>query len=134
MTVLFSLIKKRRFLARIKQLNESLGIPKDYASSRCLPVQVEATRLVSIGRDIYDREQRMVAGAADALHSMIKTAAADGIQLQVVSAFRSVNYQCGIIRRKLEQGQDIKQILRNQFPWEDSLLKQKCFLYSKLNI
>lgn len=111
MTVLFSLIKKRRFLARVTRLNETLGIPEDYASSRCLPVQLEATRLVSIGRDIYDREQKMVAGAAIALKSMREAAAADGIELQVVSAFRSVDYQCGIIRRKLEKGQDIEQIL-----------------------
>ncbi len=111
MTVLFSFIKKRRFLARVTHLNESLGIPEDYARSRRLPVQMEATRLVSIGHDIYGREQKMLAGAAVALRSMMKAAADDGIELQVVSAFRSVEYQCGIIRRKLDNGQDIDRIL-----------------------
>ncbi len=36
----------------------------------------------------------------------------DGIELQVVSAFRSVAYQLGILRRKIERGQSIEQILR----------------------
>ena len=111
-TVLLSMIKKRRFLARISQLNDSLGIPRDYARARCLPVQVEATRLVSIGPDIYDREQKMLSGAARALQSMQQAASGDGVEIQVVSAFRSVEYQCGIIRRKLEQGQDIERILQ----------------------
>ena len=43
---------------------------------------------------------------------MSEAAARDGVELQVVSAYRSVDYQAGIIRRKLENGQGIDEILR----------------------
>jgi len=112
MTVLFSFFKMRRFISRITRLNESLGIPGDYARSRCLTVQMESRKLVSIGPDIYDRDQRMLPGAAMAWRAMRDAAAQDQVELQPVSAFRSVDYQCHIIRRKLEQGQDIEQILQ----------------------
>ncbi|MFZ1223205.1 MAG: M15 family metallopeptidase, partial [Dokdonella sp.] len=36
----------------------------------------------------------------------------DGIELQVVSAFRSASYQLRIIQRKLDHGQSIGEILR----------------------
>src|SRR5579875_1789940 len=36
----------------------------------------------------------------------------DGIDLQVVSAFRSIEYQLGILERKLARGQTIDEILR----------------------
>ena len=43
---------------------------------------------------------------------MRDAAANDRIALQVVSAFRSAEYQLGIIQRKLERGQSIDEILR----------------------
>lgn len=79
---------------------------------RLIPVQMEARGLVSIGLDIYQREQRMVPGAAAAWRSMRDAASGEGVELQVVSAYRSVGYQEGILRRKLENGQNIEEILR----------------------
>ena len=43
---------------------------------------------------------------------MREAAASDGVELQIVSAFRSVEYQLGIIRRKLERGLAMDDILR----------------------
>jgi len=73
---------------------------------------MEASDLVSIGMDIYQREQHMVPAAAKAWRLMVESAAGDQVVLQAVSAFRSLDYQAGIIRRKLESGQDIREILR----------------------
>jgi len=67
---------------------------------------------VSIGKDVFDREQKMTAQAAQAWFILRDEAATEGITLQVVSAFRPVDYQAGIIRKKLEAGQGIKDILR----------------------
>ena len=75
-------------------------------------MQWEANRLVSIGHDIFEREQFLAPGAAGAWRSMAAAADSDNVELQVVSAFRSFDYQEEIIRRKLEQGQDIADILR----------------------
>jgi D-alanyl-D-alanine carboxypeptidase len=74
-------------------------------------LQPEARRLVSAGPDIYQREQRLLAPAAAAWQQMVIAAAGDQIQLQLVSAYRSVAYQEGILRRKLEKGQAIDEIL-----------------------
>ena len=109
--VIFNYFRKRRYLKRIDALHESLGIPMDYARVRNLPLCPEANDLCSIGADIFEREQRMIPQAAIAWRSMRTSAARDHIELQVVSAFRSVEYQEGILRRKLEKGQDISEIL-----------------------
>jgi len=92
-------------------LNESLGIPPEHARKHLIPLQAEARRLTSIGVDIYQREQLMIPPAAQAWRLMKASAAADGIELQVVSAFRSVDYQETILRRKLEKGQSVEAIL-----------------------
>jgi D-alanyl-D-alanine carboxypeptidase len=72
----------------------------------------EATELVSMGRDIYEREQKLAPNAAASWHKMKTAAERDGITLLIVSAFRSVAYQRQIIERKLVAGQKIEQILR----------------------
>jgi D-alanyl-D-alanine carboxypeptidase len=93
-------------------INESLSIPAGYGRSRNLPLQMEAIGLVSIGCDIYQRDQSLIPGAAKAWHSMCETAARESVILQVVSAYRSVNYQAAIIKRKLEGGGGIDEILK----------------------
>jgi len=110
-TFIFSYFKKRRYLHRVSAISKALEIRKDYLEKTSIPVQMEATRLVSIGPDIYQREQRMVPEAAKAWCSMVEAAAVDKVVLQAVSAFRSLDYQAGIIRRKLENGQGIQDIL-----------------------
>jgi D-alanyl-D-alanine carboxypeptidase len=111
-TVIFFFFRKRRYLKRIAALHDSLGIPADYGPTRLIPIQMEAGGLVSIGPDIYQREQRLVPKAAMAWQSMKNSASAEGVELQVVSAYRSVDYQDGILRRKLENGQKIDEILK----------------------
>jgi len=96
---------------RIAAIGKSLGIPPDYARRTGLPLQPESRRLAPIGRDIYDREQRLWRRAAGPWRAMVDAARADGVELQLVSAYRSVDYQAGILRRKLERGQTIDEIL-----------------------
>ncbi len=43
---------------------------------------------------------------------MHATAADDGIELQLVSAFRSASYQLEILRRKCDRGQSMDEILK----------------------
>lgn len=95
----------------IAALQEQLGIPEDYGLKHQLALCEECTQLVSIGKDIFDRNQRMAPDAARAWLDMKAAAASSSIELQSVSAFRSVEYQAGIIRRKLNTGQSMTQIL-----------------------
>lgn len=88
-----------------------LGVPVDYGRRRALRIVREPDALAYIGTDVHDRPQWLAPPAARAWRRMAAAAAADGIVLQVVSAFRSAEYQLGILRRKLERGQTIERIL-----------------------
>jgi D-alanyl-D-alanine carboxypeptidase len=90
----------------------ALGVPRDYGRARGLRRVREPSHLESIGLDTQGREQFLAPRAARAWARMREAAARDGVNLQVVSAFRSVEYQFGILKRKLDRGQTIEQILR----------------------
>ena len=92
--------------------SRALGVPASYGRDRDLRVVREPNELVGIGPDIHDREQWLVPRAARAFQRMRDAARRDAIELQLVSAFRSADYQLGILRRKLERGQGIEEILR----------------------
>lgn len=90
----------------------ALGVPRDYGRTRHLRLQREPARLTCIGADIHGRTQWLQPRAASALAMMHDAAASGGVTLQIVSAFRSIEYQLGIIERKLARGQTIEEILR----------------------
>lgn len=90
----------------------SLGVPRDHGRVRGLRVIREPARLAYIGHDTQGRPQWLAPRAAAAWARMRDAAARDGAQLLVVSAFRGVEYQLGIIQRKLERGLGIEEILR----------------------
>ena len=89
-----------------------LGIPVDYGVRRQLPLYEEAFELVSIGTDVQGRNQRLAPRAAEAWRRMRDAAHIDGIELHVVSAFRSVVYQRAIIQKKLDNGMPLEEILK----------------------
>lgn len=96
---------------RIATLHTELGVPKNYEQERGMPLVFEAQELQSIGEDRYQRERHLSPAAANAWREMVGAAAADGVTIDLISAFRSVDYQTDLIRRKLSQGQPIEQIL-----------------------
>jgi D-alanyl-D-alanine carboxypeptidase len=88
-----------------------LGIPADYGKSRGLKLQVEASRLVSIGRKPEGGEIELTPEAADAWTRMRDAASQAGITLVAVSGFRSIKRQEEIIRDKLSAGLAMESIL-----------------------
>jgi D-alanyl-D-alanine carboxypeptidase len=101
-----------RYARRVRRICADLGLPADYARRHRLPIQHEAVRLVSIGADVFGREQQLTPTAARAWRAMMAAASKDAVVLQVVSAFRSAEYQRELLQRKLARGQHIAQILR----------------------
>ncbi|WP_257386625.1 M15 family metallopeptidase [Tahibacter caeni] len=89
----------------------NLGVPADYGRSRGLRRVAEPARLAFVGHDIHARPQWLAPRAARAWLRMRQAAAIGQVELQLVSAFRSIEYQVGIIERKLARGQDMAQIL-----------------------
>ena len=89
-----------------------LGINSDLIDACKLPLREEAFNLVAAGVDVFDREQLVTAATLNCWQEMKVVAKKDGIDLAMVSAFRSVDYQCQLIRDKLGKGQDIQDILK----------------------
>ena len=87
-------------------------MPHDYAGTRGLRRVREPAHLAFIGHDTQNRPQWLSQRAARAWIRMRDAAAHGGVELQIVSAFRSAEYQLGILKRKLERGQNIGEILR----------------------
>ena len=88
-----------------------LGISNELIAARGLRECEEATRLevAEVGAD--GRNHLLVPMAAEAWRSLKAAALADGIDLFIASAFRSIDRQCEIVRRKLETGLSIEETL-----------------------
>lgn len=88
-----------------------LGIEPAMLAARGLCRYEEACNLEVIQIDVSGRQHYLIPAAASAWHDMRKAAFTEGIELIVVSAFRSITRQAKIIQRKLDAGLDIKEIL-----------------------
>ena len=95
----------------LRDLHASLGIPATYHKTTKLKYFRTPAVLVSIGDDVFGRPQRLEEHAAIAWFVMREHAQADGVTLQVVSAYRSASYQAEVIQRLLDKGEPIEQIL-----------------------
>jgi len=94
-----------------RKLHEELGIPAGYGKDGHPPYYKEASDLVDIGPNLVGRMQQLTPAAAAAWQQMTEAASADGIRLLIVSGFRDYEYQAGLIRRKLDSGEEIGKIL-----------------------
>lgn len=92
-------------------LNASLGIDVQTLAARGLTPFAEATTLVVAERNASGREFELTPAAAAAWQAMRDAAAADGVTLQLVSAFRSIARQHEIVAAKLARGQSLDAIL-----------------------
>ncbi|MCQ4165323.1 M15 family metallopeptidase [Tahibacter harae] len=98
--------------AQLRQRARELGIPADYGRQRRLAQVREPRELAFVGYDIHQRPQWLAPRAARAWLRLRHAAALGQVELQLVSAFRSVEYQVGLIERKLARGQAMAQILQ----------------------
>ncbi|PXF29498.1 hypothetical protein WH50_20355 [Pokkaliibacter plantistimulans] len=81
-----------------------LGIDAALIDSRPLPFFAEATELVIAETNEQGREFQLTPHAAQAWQTMKAAAATDDVSLLMVSAYRSVDYQMDLIRRKQSRG------------------------------
>jgi D-alanyl-D-alanine carboxypeptidase len=104
--------RQTRYGRKIMDMHRTLGIPRNYGRLHRIPLQVECSRLASIGPDIYGREQKLHPRAARAWRKLHEAALDSGIEVQPVSAWRSVDYQQSLLQRKLDKGLEMAEILR----------------------
>jgi len=98
-------------MPRIKEIHFQLGISQDYGQNPHIPKQPEAENLVPVDGDILGRPQSLEPVAAEQWIKMRDAAMGEGIELLVVSAFRSFGYQARLLEAKLAKGQSIEDIL-----------------------
>ena len=102
----------KEFKKLIKEIHKELRIPSSYGEERNLKIQNECLNLRSAGVDIFDREVLMEETTYSSWTYMLLAASRDGIELQLVSAYRSVEYQKNLLLNKLNKGQNINDILK----------------------
>lgn len=98
-------------MAVVAELAE-FGITDELLRARGLRHYAEAGSLVLAETGADGREHRLTPAAAAAWQALKAEAGTAGVQLFIVSAFRSVARQCEIVRRKLEAGQELEAILQ----------------------
>ncbi|GAC1619505.1 MAG: hypothetical protein NVS9B10_00260 [Nevskia sp.] len=101
---------------RVLALWDELGIAQAAVRARRLPIHLEAQRLQPAGLGSDGRDKMLVPGAAAAWAAMRMAAEGEGVSLLLVSAFRSIEFQAGLIRAKLAKGRAIEDILTVNAP------------------
>ncbi|MEM7020640.1 MAG: M15 family metallopeptidase [Pseudomonadota bacterium] len=96
----------------LKALLNQLGIPLDYGIDPWRPAYQESDSLVDAGLDVFERPQQLNRDAFKAWCAMQEAANKENVSLQLISGFRSIVYQAGLIERKLQKGQHIDDILK----------------------
>lgn len=94
----------------------ALGIAPESIAARGLRPHPEAAALELAEIGVDGREHFLVAEAARAWRHMRDKAQDDSVSLTIVSAFRSIERQAEIIRRKIETGAAVEEILRVSAP------------------
>ncbi|MCB1581576.1 MAG: D-alanyl-D-alanine carboxypeptidase family protein [Xanthomonadales bacterium] len=76
------------------------------------PQHNTAVQLEDVGKDCFDRPAKLHPKAKQAWQSMKNAATGAGIDLQLVSAYRSLKYQANLLQNKINDGQMLEDILR----------------------
>jgi D-alanyl-D-alanine carboxypeptidase len=98
--------------ARVTAILQELGIDVALLAQPGFRLHSECRTLVDTEPDVFGRQQRLDVEAHAAWQAMKAAAGSDGIELQIVSAFRSIDYQRELFLRKLARGDSIDSILR----------------------
>lgn len=101
---------------RAQALGAALGITPALLAGRPLSFHGEARSLVPVGLGTDGRDKFLVAGAARAWRTMQAAAALDGVELLLISAFRSYAFQASLIEAKLQRGRTLAEVLAINAP------------------
>jgi D-alanyl-D-alanine carboxypeptidase len=96
---------------RIRRMLAELGIAAALPKQRRLVAFPEAKTLVHAGLGTDGRDKFLIAPAARAWRAMQRRARRNAVQLDLVSAFRSYEFQLALIRGKLAKGRTLEDVL-----------------------
>lgn len=104
------------FTPATMRMLEALGIPVAMVLARNLVEVVEATSLEVAETDQEGRKHMLAPATAEAWQRLKDAASRGGVELNIISSFRSVLRQVEIIERKIRQGLNIDEILEFSAP------------------
>jgi len=106
-------ILDKKYVYRVINANQQLGIDTKYLNTLNFPMQLEAdNNMVAEDLDVYGRNIIVQAVAFKAFKKMQNAAALEAnLDIQILSAFRTIEYQQGLILNKLKKGDKLKDIL-----------------------
>src|SRR5258708_2490657 len=88
----------------VRQVLAALGIPLGELTSRSLKLHPEATELEIADTGADGKHHLLTPPAAAAWRGIKQAASADKVEIRIVSAFRTIERQAEIVRRKLQSG------------------------------
>lgn len=117
-------IDAERFLPRLgirmsdmkQDILKDLGLSEDHFIQRGLPQYSDAEVLMAVQTDEDGRVHELVPEACEAWHAMKAAAMADGHEIFIVSAFRSIARQSEIVAAKHRAGQEADAIFSVSAP------------------
>ena len=101
---------------RVEGTLQELGADAALLRDRALPLFTDARQLRCVGLGTDGRDKFLAPPAAEAWLAMREAAAQDGVELLLISAFRSFDFQQALIRGKLAKGRAIAEILTVNAP------------------
>jgi D-alanyl-D-alanine carboxypeptidase len=101
---------------RVRAALSELGADTALLGRRKLPLFAEARRLRCVGLGTDGRDKFLTPQAAAAWLGMCAAARVDGVELLLVSAFRSFEFQQALIRGKLAKGRTLDDVLSVNAP------------------
>jgi D-alanyl-D-alanine carboxypeptidase len=101
---------------RVRSTLLELGADPVLLRDRGLPLFADARQLRCVGLGTDGRDKFLAPAAAAAWLEMRESAARDGVELLLISAFRSFAFQLALIRGKLAKGRGIAEILTVNAP------------------
>ena len=104
------------YRARVATILSDLGITPERLAGRDLVLVPEARSLTPVGLGTDGRDKLLTPTAARAWQALRTAAADDGIELLLISAFRSVEFQAALLRAKLDRGMPLAEVLRVNAP------------------
>jgi len=93
-----------------------LGIPMAWIIDKQLPFYPEASELTVAEADAQGREYLLTPAAAQSWQGMKQAAADEGVILEIVSSFRTIERQIDIIRNKIARNMPMETILTLSAP------------------
>jgi len=104
------------YALRVAATLQDLAIPTALISQRALEICCEPQELVIAETGADGREHLLIPAAERAWRHLSSAAKADGVSLRIASAFRNLERQTEIVRRKLELGLSLEQVLSVSAP------------------